>query len=62
MDFSHIDVKVTKDGSHTLYNEKLNETYHSTHGAIQEAVHVFINNGIAKLGQERIAVLEVGFG
>ena len=27
----------TKDGSHSLFVPHLNEHYHSTHGAIQEA-------------------------
>ena len=32
----------TNDGSKTIYIEELDETYHSFHGAIQEANHVFI--------------------
>ena len=36
----------TSDGSHTLYNKKLNETYHSIHGAIQESEHIYIESGI----------------
>ena len=38
--------KITEDGSHTLYLEELDETYHSKHGAIQEAMHVFIDAGL----------------
>lgn len=55
-------IKITKDGSHTLYLEELDETYHSTHGAIQEAQHVFIENGIKFIEKLQIDVLEVGFG
>lgn len=33
---------VTKDNSHTLFSEQFGATYHSTHGAIQESKHVFI--------------------
>ncbi len=56
----------TKDGSHSLWNEALNETYHSTHGAVQESNHVFIKNGLQywldiNLMKE-ISILEVGFG
>src|SRR5690606_40597636 len=36
----------TSDGSSTLYMEDLGETYHSIHGAIQEANHVYIQNGL----------------
>jgi tRNA U34 5-methylaminomethyl-2-thiouridine-forming methyltransferase MnmC len=56
----------TQDGSHSLLNESLNETYHSTHGAIQESLHVFINNGlrhwVKKNPGQPISILEVGFG
>lgn len=56
----------TKDGSHSLLNEALNETYHSTHGAVQESIHVFIKNGfsfwIEKNQASEVSILEVGFG
>lgn len=55
-------IQLTKDGSHTLYNQELNETYHSSHGSIQEANHVFIKNGIESIEKFEISVLEVGFG
>lgn len=55
----------TSDGSHTLFVDELNETYHSTHGAVQEAMHVFVQKGLqwkeAGIGTE-LAILEVGFG
>ena len=57
---------VTSDGSHTLRNTDLNETYHSIHGARQESSHVFIANGLAHFVAEHnpvsVSVLEVGFG
>ena len=56
------ELKITSDGSHTLYVPELDEHYHSIHGAIQESVHVFINNGIQSLFTSPIKVLEVGFG
>ncbi|MGC4021485.1 MAG: tRNA (5-methylaminomethyl-2-thiouridine)(34)-methyltransferase MnmD [Cyclobacteriaceae bacterium] len=56
----------TKDGSHSLLNEKLNETYHSTHGAIQESIYVFIKNGLEFFLSENkiqsVNIFEVGFG
>ena len=39
-------VLVTEDGSHTIYNPELDETYHSIHGAIQESNHVYIEHGL----------------
>ena len=39
-------IKITEDGSHTLYVPELNEHYHSTHGAIQESTHIFIREGL----------------
>ncbi|HLW15592.1 MAG TPA: tRNA (5-methylaminomethyl-2-thiouridine)(34)-methyltransferase MnmD [Flavobacteriaceae bacterium] len=56
----------TGDGSTTLHLPKWNEQYHSKHGAIQEALHVFIKHGFQYFyGQEKptsMAVLEIGFG
>jgi tRNA U34 5-methylaminomethyl-2-thiouridine-forming methyltransferase MnmC len=56
----------TADGSHSLFNEELNETYHSVHGAIQESVHVFIKNGLEYVLEKNsplsTSILEVGFG
>lgn len=56
----------TSDGSHTLYNKKLNETYHSIHGAIQESEHIYIESGIKHFTntqkKKNIQILEVGFG
>jgi len=55
-------LKITADGSHTLYVEELDETYHSVHGAIQEAKHVFINAGLNYTHKDAVNILEVGFG
>lgn len=56
----------TGDGSHSLRNEALNETYHSVHGALQESVHVFIRNGLEHrlrdFHNESLSIFEVGFG
>ena len=53
---------ISGDGSHTLYHEELNETYHSTHGAIQESMHVFIEMGLQQIQEKEIKILEIGFG
>lgn len=53
----------TNDGSVTIHIEDWNESYHSKHGAIQEAYHVFIKNGLDNFhGNETISILEIGFG
>jgi tRNA U34 5-methylaminomethyl-2-thiouridine-forming methyltransferase MnmC len=56
------EVLKTDDGSHTLKNKLINETYHSVHGAIQESLHVFIEPGLKKCAKQQISILEIGFG
>jgi tRNA U34 5-methylaminomethyl-2-thiouridine-forming methyltransferase MnmC len=56
------DIIVTDDGSVTIYLPEMNETYHSKFGAIQEAYHVFIQNGLALTNGQPVAILEIGFG
>jgi hypothetical protein len=41
-----IEILKTADGSPTLYLPELDETYHSRHGSVQEARHVFIQHGL----------------
>ncbi len=55
-------MKLTADGSKTLFINNLNEGYHSHHGALQEAIHVFIDNGMKLLNDYEINILELGFG
>lgn len=52
----------TNDGSTTIHLPEWNESYHSKHGAIQEAYHVFIKKGLDLFGGKSISVLEIGFG
>lgn len=56
----------TADGSNTFFNEEIGEHYHSSHGAVQESKHVFIEAGLkhalANFPGKEIRVLEVGFG
>lgn len=62
----NLELKITGDNSHTLLVKELNETYHSTKGAINEALHVFIQKGLtdylATNNYKEIEVFEVGFG
>ena len=61
-----LQIITTKDGSQSLLNPELNETYHSIHGAKQESLHVFIRNGLEFLVQhsakQSVKILEIGFG
>lgn len=57
----------TSDGSSTIYVPELDETYHSRHGAINEALHVFIKSGLLHFNSkstkpESCVILEIGFG
>lgn len=56
------EIETTKDGSHTLFVPELNEHYHSTNGAIQEANHVFIDAALNHCNKKNINILEIGFG
>jgi tRNA U34 5-methylaminomethyl-2-thiouridine-forming methyltransferase MnmC len=57
------DLILTRDGSHTVSVPGMNVTYHSTHGAIQESLHVFIDAGFRYLNPKGpLAIFEMGFG
>jgi tRNA U34 5-methylaminomethyl-2-thiouridine-forming methyltransferase MnmC len=57
------EIRVTGDGSKTIFLPELNETYHSSNGAVQESRHIFIENGLDLVEkQASIRILEVGFG
>lgn len=55
-------IRTTDDGSTTLYHTGLDESYHSTFGAIQEAKHVYIQAGFQQLDVLQSRILEIGFG
>lgn len=55
-------VIITSDGSKTIQIEDWNEQYHSIHGAVQEAEHVFIKNGLSLFSNQDLSILEIGFG
>ncbi len=56
----------TGDGSYTLHIPEWDEQYHSKHGAIAEALHVFIKEGLyywsSKNAATKISIMEIGFG
>ena len=60
------EVILSEDGSTTLYIPSLQEHYHSIHGAIQESVHIYLNNGLQYLYEKnhfkKISIFEVGLG
>ncbi|MDX5427577.1 MAG: tRNA (5-methylaminomethyl-2-thiouridine)(34)-methyltransferase MnmD [Bacteroidota bacterium] len=56
------EIRTTADGSKTLFVEALDEHYHSYHGALQEAQHVFLKMGLHALSKDHLDILEIGFG
>lgn len=54
----------TADQSHSLYLPELDETYHSQNGAIEEALHVYVQAGLEVVMQHKttINLFEFGFG
>ncbi len=61
------EIIITKDSSPTVYSKKFKATYHSVNGALQESMHVFIENGLVHYlcthsHQQKIRILEVGLG
>ena len=65
-DFLHTtpELVVTSDGSHSLRFPAVGEVYHSVHGAMSEAVHVYIVPCFEPQAKANpsVEVLEVGFG
>lgn len=64
---SNVKIITTEDGSHSLYHEELQETYHSFHGAYRESIHVFMIYGLDSWLARNprkfpIRIFEVGFG
>ena len=62
-----VQVIETGDGSHSLLDTAMNETYHSRHGALRESEHVFIRHGLHAWMEQHAAatevrILEVGMG
>jgi len=56
------EIIITSDGSSTIHLPEWDEQYHSKHGAIQEAKHVFIKSGLSLFSNKNISILEIGFG
>jgi tRNA U34 5-methylaminomethyl-2-thiouridine-forming methyltransferase MnmC len=73
-----LEIVKTTDGSNTIFNAEVGEHYHSTHGALQESMHVFVNSGLqyflnnnpapsksppeGETLKDVVSILEVGFG
>lgn len=57
-------IRITEDGSTTFFLPEKNEHFHSTHGAMQESMHIFIQNGLFEKSKEKkqISILEIGYG
>jgi tRNA U34 5-methylaminomethyl-2-thiouridine-forming methyltransferase MnmC len=56
------EIITTGDGSKTIQIKDWQEQYHSKHGAIQEAYHVFIDSGLNLFKNQELSILEIGLG
>jgi len=57
------EIITTADGSATIFIPEWGESYHSRHGSVQEAYHVFIRNGLDQfLNVNSVNIMEIGFG
>ncbi len=56
-----MELQQTTSGEYTIYIPSMDETYHSRNGAISEAKHVFLQEGMDRT-TGNIRILEVGFG
>lgn len=68
-EFSTLKLIQTKDGSPTFFHPGIGEHYHSHHGALQEAKHVFLKSGLQYFLDQHplqkdyaVSILEMGFG
>jgi len=59
-----IELILTKDGSHTIYDSDLRVWHHSVNGALQESTRVFIELGLLEKAQagKEVKIFEMGFG
>lgn len=63
---STLEVRLTRDGTPTIYTSRYDATYHSMYGAMEESLHVFIQAGLHhRLSlpfNPPLKVFEMGFG
>lgn len=57
-------LRLTEDGSYTLFVPELEEHYHSINGALSESLHVYIQAGLLPLLKNcsSIHILDIGLG
>ena len=53
-----LEVITTRDGSRTLYSRQYQQSFHSVHGALTEAHHVFLEGSGTDLVRARIDRME----
>ena len=64
MDSTPSRLVMTGDGSHTLFDARFDQHYHSIHGSLQESYRIFIELGLDPLLHtvDEIRVFEMGLG
>ncbi|MCI2228950.1 tRNA (5-methylaminomethyl-2-thiouridine)(34)-methyltransferase MnmD [Polaribacter sp. MSW13] len=56
------EILITSDGSSTIHLPDWDEQYHSKNGSINETYHVFIESGLKQVSENKVSILEIGFG
>ncbi|MFI3261539.1 MAG: tRNA (5-methylaminomethyl-2-thiouridine)(34)-methyltransferase MnmD [Rikenellaceae bacterium] len=62
MEFYKGEIIETEDGSKSVKHHLFHDTYHSTSGAVQESLYVYIDSGLKFVDKQKIRVFEMGFG
>lgn len=56
-------LQMTSDNSYTLFSSGVQQTYHSTEGAIMESRHVYVDSAFTHFQDKKeLRILEIGFG
>lgn len=62
MDYYTAEIIDTDDGSKSVKHHLLQDTYHSTSGALNESLHIYIESGLEFINKKEVRVFEMGFG
>lgn len=57
-----MEIRLTADGSHTIYVPEIDDHYHSIYGAVAETEFIYINCGFRFCSSPTVRIFETGFG
>jgi len=55
-------VFISDDGSKSVYNRLIDESFHSHSGALTESAYVYVFQGFSKFKSSVVNLLEIGYG